>query len=803
MLVALAIHWMATERRIDRVLEMSNIPTWSADRPELDPQSPTGFKNGQRSLIVPGGHNASYFWIVEAQQAAHSGNLRIREIKYDAMPEGRTIDRASPYRLWLISVGWFHSVFSGQSLGYSIEQGTHWADPLLFALMLVFGSIYSARYFGSIASAGFAITCVSIFPLAGNFQPGAPDPHSLSWVLAVTCLLPLLVALRYNNRKTQPTLHLLLSGTISGLGVWSDASTGMPVILAIFLGGLTYEIILMRDRIVEPACVNRWRRWGTSAAVVTLAGGLYECVPGHLTLSLESINPLHALVILGFGECLRTLSLMLKGVKSGLEKSHFILLGLSFLAILVWPVVGLISESGSLLASDFYARELANHPNGAIASSLSKWINEEGQGGSKFAILLSIAIVFVSTLRITRETDEKATSGLIALTSIAAILALILGYFELRWWNLFNAFTLALVLCLLAGAENWKPGKMFQRSAVLLLFIPGLFLSFPSAASDDVANSISQVEKQALVGRDYSYWLNQRRGEETPVVLSTHIFSNLLAYYGGFGTILSSDDGSEDGYHAAVRILSTSTIQEATILLNDKGITHIALPLWDPLLDRMIQTGAGVRPGEALPPNAFAVALREWDFPLWLRPLAYTIPPKSDFSNFQIRSFALGPELEEELRLSRLADMFVEQGERWSFRAMGEGLKAYPRSPIALGALANIELASQNKDALEETLETLIPYLSRRSARNLPSDRRASLAILFARTKRLELAKEQLQTCFKGLNAEALKSMTPTTVAGLLALSNSLEVPFPSSELRSTALSLVSPQVRDLLPKSK
>ncbi|MDQ8187813.1 hypothetical protein [Pelagicoccus sp. SDUM812002] len=799
LVIAFAIHWTATERRIDRVLEISSTPTWSADRPEIDPQSPTGFEHGQRSLIIPGHHNASYFWIIEAQEAAHTGNLRIREVTYDAMPDGRTIDRTSPYRLWLISVGWLHSLANGESLGYSIERGTLWADPALLALMLVFGSVYSARYFGSLASVGYSLACVSIFPLAANFQPGAPDPHSLSWVLALAGILPLLAALQENKRIGRPNLHFVCAGAISGLGVWTDASSGMPVLLSLFLGGLASEFLRSREHATFSPRANGWRVWGSSAAAVILMGGLFEKLPEYLSLSLNSVNPIQALIALGFGEFLRNFSLLLKHGRSGLGKVSLTLLGMSSLALLIWPIVGAISESGSLLAADFYARELANHPNGTIASSLGTWINEKGQGAAKFTTLLPAALVFVAGLRMVQNRSNTARSTQIALALVAVLLALILGYFELRWWNLFNAFSLALVVSLLADAKTWKQSKLLPRFAILLLLVPGLLLGYPETANGSAAENLSQSDKQALVGRDYSYWLNERRGEDTPVVLSTHIFSNLLAYYGGFGTILSSDDGYEEGYRSAVRILSTNTIQEATILLNDKGITHIVLPLWDPILDRMVQVGTGVDPGEILPPSAFAVSLREWDFPLWLQPLAYSTPKTGDFASFEIRSFALGPEQEEELRLSRLADLFVEGGESWSYRAMREGLKAYPRSPAALGAIANIELASQNRVALEETLETLIPYLSRRSARNLPTDRRVSLAILLARTKRIELAKEQLSKSMENLDTDTLRFLTPNTVASLVLLSRSLDVQFPNDETIKLANELLPPDIREQL----
>src|SRR5690606_4613951 len=122
------------------------------------------------------------------------GAWRLRHIDYDATPDGRDINRTAPYRWWLISVGWLYGSIQGEPLGYAIERGTLIADPILLALLLVFGAAYSARYIGFFGAIGFIIGGICIFPLSANFQPGAPDPHSLAWLLALGSVLPLLAS---------------------------------------------------------------------------------------------------------------------------------------------------------------------------------------------------------------------------------------------------------------------------------------------------------------------------------------------------------------------------------------------------------------------------------------------------------------------------------------------------------------------------------------------------------------------------------------------------------------------------------
>jgi hypothetical protein len=263
--------------------------------------------------------------------------------------------------------------------------------------------------------------------------------------------------------------------------------------------------------------------------------------------------------------------------------------------------------------------------------------------------------------------------------------------------------------------------------------------------------------------------------------------------------VVSGDDSNETGRLAAMRIASATTAQEAAILLRSRGITHVALPLWDPALDQLVRIGTGTPAGDPLPERAFSAALQWWDMPLWMRPMDYLIPSETHFKEFEVRVFALQAEQEPDLGLSRLADFFVERGQLREAESVRESLKAYPRSVVALGATANVDFALREGVRLSETIEALVPYLSRRAGRDLPPDRRLSLAALFMRTKRVDLAREQLTECLEELDSDTLRKLTPGEVVNLVALSRSLGIAFPNKELETASLALIHPGVRDSL----
>lgn len=800
LLAALALHGLATERRINRIEAITNLPTWSVDAPQLDASSPTGFELGQRELIVPGHHNPSFVWIMEAQKTVENGKLRLRHIDYDDAPNGRDIRRTSPYRWWLITTGWLHATISGEPLGYAIERCALIADPILFALMLIAGGVYSARYLGSFAAIGFVIGGISFFPLIANFQPGAPDPHSLAWVLALGSVLPLFASLR--KVGTQRRTHFIIAGIFGGLGLWNDATSQAPVLLAIFLGAIGYELIRSRDTEQAATTPSNWRAWAIAGTLTTLASSIFEFAPNYFTWSLDAISPIHAVAWWGFGEAILAASTWSKSGRKGFDRQTLALLGGAVLAIAAWPLAGILSENGlTLLASDFYARELANHPSGGIAPSLSIWLGR-ANSGAKLATLLPCVFLFILPMRIFMSKIDSETRGRLVFVLVTVLFAVVLAFFEIRWWNLFNALALVGLTVLFAETEIQVAGERLKTLGLALLVLPGLFVGFPPAVEGDEVSDLTQMETMALIERDFSYWLNKRSGSEPNVIFSTPIFSSAAAYYGGIDVIVSNDSTNNAGYLTATRIASSDTEQEVSILLNSRSITHVVLPVWDPTMDHFVRIGMNVPAGKPLPLNAFSVALRDWDLPAWMRAMNYSIPQELGFKGYSLNAFALQAEQAPELGLSRLTDLFVERGQMVEARSIREALKSYPRSVVAMGSIANVDYALRDRASLDASLEKLIPYLSRRSSRNLPADRRITLAVLFMRTNKTDLAREQITACLEKLDTTTLRTLTPDAISGLIAISHALAIPFPDEKLETAALELIPPNIRERLTQN-
>lgn len=778
---ALALLWVATARQIARVEALTAHPTWSVDPPARDATGPTGYAQGQRRLVVPGHHDPSFWWIMEAQQSVAEGRLRLRHIAYDAAPEGRELRRTAPYRWWLIAVGWLQGLVSGEPAGPAIERGALFADPLLLALLLVGGAFYCARFVGPRAAAAFVAGAISLFPLAANFQPGAPDPRSLAWVLALGSLLPLLATV---SRRS----HFALAGACGGLGFWNDASSQTPVLLAVGLGAAAWTWLRARQPGGAEASLP-WRTWAWTGAVTVLAATIFEFAPDHFTWSPDAVHPVHAAAWWGLGEILCAIHRWSRHGRGALNRRAVLGWVGAMLAVAAWPTAILATGAGGVLAPDFHALELANHPQGGVAANLGAWLREAG-GGAQAAVLLPIGLLVAWGLRMLLGKPDAEERGRLAFVLAGGVFVAGLACVQLRWWNLFDVFALV-GLAVFFGSNR----PLTWSWAVLLLVMPALFVGFPAASEGNAAPVPTPREAQVLIARDFAQNLVRRAGPDPVLLFSTPRFSGAAAFYGGFPVVVSNDV-NRAGYERAARIASAGTEQEMSVLLQSRGITHVALPLWDPVLDQLVRIGRNLPADQPLPPDALAVALRDWDFPPWMRALDCLVPNEPGLQGFELRAFALQPELEPDQALSQLADFFLERGQIREAHAVTASLEAYPRSVVALGAIANVQLALRDGAGLKETLETLRPHLSRRAARNLPADRRISLATLLLQTRQPEPAKEQLSACLASLDAPTLRTLTPGTLVNLFFLSRSLDLPFPDKELEQLAWELVPPAAR-------
>jgi hypothetical protein len=154
---------------------------------------------------------------------------------------------------------------------------------------------------------------------------------------------------------------------------------------------------------------------------------------------------------------------------------------------------------------------------------------------------------------------------------------------------------------------------------------------------------------------------------------------------------------------------------------------------------------------------------------------------------------------EDAVALSRLAEYFVEMGRFDYADSVAQILRRFPADLGALVARAQVEGARGDEAGFTKTVEVLRQRLAGKSDRNLPWDRRVSLAIALARAKQLDLARAQVQRCFESVDEENLRSLTTASLYRLQLLGKTFGLAVPDQRLQKLARDLIPEDLRSRL----
>jgi len=799
LLSALAFQFWTTRARIARVEAITAI---AREEIPTDADSVSGYHGDRRQLIIPERNNDTYHWIVQTQQMLATGEARIRHVDYDNAPFGRPVHFASPYRWWLGAIAWFDHQLTGRPIGLSVDRAALLADPLLHALLLIVVTIVVARTFGSPAASSVALALACSFPLAAGFLPGVPDHHTLAVVCAVASILPLVLGLRHaalgDSRAAQRAF--VLGGISGGVGLWVGVSSHWPVLVGIIVGAL------LAAWVARPAPKNPgtalplppWRAWAVGGALSVLAAHLIEYFPDHLgSWRLEIVHPVFGLAWLGAGELLARAVRWIQRRELRTSARDLAIVALAVLATASVPLVPLLKSGTEYPAADPLASRLTNLLDGAFAENFATWLMREGLSTPTTAILASIFLFAAgAALTLVRSTDLRFRLPLaFALGPIA--LALAFSFARLWWWNIFGAALVALLALVTAAIHaGAKPVRRLSWwTALVAAFALSLAPLLPRHVKDQ-NHVLTLMEVEGLIERDLAHWLAKRRPADEIVVLAPPSVTTTLSFYGGFRGLATFRWENKDGMAAAGRIVSAYSPDEALALVEQRGVTHIIVPTWDPFLDELARLGA------AHPQNTFVAGLKRWAQPLWLRPIPFELPAIAGFEGQSVVIFEVVPLQSEVLALSRQAEYFIEVGQPQLAAEVARSLARFQSDIGALVARAQVAVATGDASAHASVFDPLVGLVTAGADRHLAFDRRVSLAIALAQGKRADLSRAQLERCLADLNEPRLRSLTTASLYRLLVLANAFELEISAPSLRALAHDLLPAALRQRLVQS-
>lgn len=788
-LIALAVVVALQVVRIRRLQQLTSLPEWSVDSPTPEASSPTGYSHQHRSLLVPDRMGQSQQWIAQTQQMLAEGKWRIEHVDYDNAPLGRETRLPGIYRLWLASLSWIYGAITSSSSGVAVERVALFADPLLQILTALTTGWFVIRHFGSLAGILVTAALVSAYPLATNFIPGAPNPQGLMETCVLWSVLPLVAGFGLTQKKNfdvKSDRLFFIAGAAGGIGLWLNANTQLSVLAGTVAGAIAYIYLSYGAPENRPL---PWRKWALGGCVVSLAGYMADYFPSRMTLRLDVNHPLYALAWLAAGEVLHQLNRWNRQ-KSGplrlgrLIATGLLLLGLGTVAFL-W-----LSHRVAILSSDMSASQLSRLDDGFSAPSFVRLVAINGFSLQILALILPVTLVVGLCIPLLGRSVPIVQRAAVAFVLGPIALTFLFAVEMLRWWNTLESVALVawvVVITLTAEAKS----RIFQRwigiGGVGAAVWIGLLQLVPPASfwrSDEFTPS----EMQKMVERDLAHWLSQRH--PGAVVLAPASLTTPLWFHGGLRGITTIDVDNNAGLEGAVRISAALTQQEAFVLMQNRQVSYIVLPSWDLGLNQSARIA--VEGNKSL----FIEQLRNWIFPLWIRPVAYFSPSINGFESRSVLVLEVVEPQSEPMLISQLATYFIEANLPGIATELLKSVSRFPTNMSTLITRAEIEYATDDHAAFSQALTSVVTALERKADRALAWDRRVALAAVLAEGNRDDLARVQISRCFAEVDETRLRFLSPRSLFHFLMIGKNYGLTVADPHLRQLALQLLPPDSR-------
>ena len=809
---AVAFTVVDTVVHVRHIEEMSRQYGVMVDPPAVDPASPTGYALGLRSMLYPDGGLDTLHWVMQTQALLAVGEGRIRHVDYDNAPAGREVHWASPFHWWLALLAEFDHAATGRPLGSAVEHAALYADPVLLLLVLLAVVPLTARRFGGTAAAFMAGGMVAAFPFYIFFMTAYADHHGLAEACALLTVLGLLaggggvVNGVAAGGGTDPLIAWLpgrraarrwfaLSAVAGGEGLWISAASQVPVLIGVGAGALAAGWLTRRggageDWRAEP---ELWRWWGRVGAATSFVAYLIEYFPSHLGMRLEVNHPLYALAWLGGGELLFQLDRALAAGRLDRGPRAALALAGALGAVALLPAVILATGATTFLVGDPFVWHL-HVQSIAEFESVASFLHRAPLGWGVIADLLPALLILPAAGLLAWRPLPPPGRALLALALVPTLLFFGMTAAQVRWWGIAYGLLFAVLAVQFALLERRGPGRApagWWRLGCALLFLPGAANAVRGTVR---TGELTRDNVQALAERDVAQWLRLRAGRDPVVVLSSPATTTPLIYYGGLRGLGTLYWENRDGLKHAAAIFAAPTPDEAYALVRRYGVTHIVLMSWSLFTEDYVRLYLGLAPGQALPPDAFILALLHGrGVPPWLRPLPYPLPDNAALKDQTVLIFEVTPPQGPDATAVHLADYLLQMGRLDLVGRVEPELAAYPRSLPAQAMLAYVEGRRDEGEAFAATMDRLGALVP---PPDLALEDRIRLAFVLAAAGRLEPAREQLARCLGGLDEPALRRLTPGSLRDLLVLTEKFGAPIPDPHLRRLAVELLPPMMR-------
>jgi hypothetical protein len=701
-------------------------------------------------------------------------------------------------------IAWLDHEISGRPAGPAVEHAALYADPLLHLLLLAAGPRFLRRGSSALPAALLAMGMAAVFPFAAGSCRGRPTIMAWYWLAVLWSVLPLLAGIArrifgnggLGGRSRAALVFRRRNRGRSRLVDWRGREGAGARSASRWVGGSRPGWLVPRRREggrAGAAAPLPWGSWALGGAAASLAGYLIEFFPSYLgSWQLRVNHPLYGLAWLGGAVVLKRVTAWIERRRLPWSLREAGVLSLAVVAVAGLPVVMRLTQNPGFLEMDLSAFRLTRLPGDAREANLWAWLVDEFFTPRVWATVLPVLLVLPAVgLALLRRTGMASRASLAVALGPAFVT---IGYacWQLRWWNQADAVLLGLLVAATAAIDDTfqhRLSRWIWPGFLAPMLLLGAIQVLPQRDVPE-KNALEEPEFLGLIERDLARWLAGHAGPVDVVILAPHDTGAALYYYGGLRGLATLGWENRAGLEAAVRIVSASTPEEAKELMDRRGITYVVIPSWDSYLDSYARMGMGQVEGTALK------TWHDWNLPPWLRPVPYQIPSIAGCEGQSVAVLEVVEEQDAAAALSRIAEYFVEMQQLDPAAMAGQALRRYPADLGALAARAQVEIARGDTAGFASTVELLQRRLSSKADRGLPWDRRVSLAIMLARGKHMDLARDQVLRCLAEVDEAKLRSLTTDSLYRLHVLWKAFDLAIPDQRLRGLALELLPADMR-------
>ena len=589
-----------------------------------------------------------YVWNRHAEKLGEDGEWRVRFTDMDNAPHGREVHWSSGFALYLRGLGEIYSHYSGDTLRNSIYRMSIWANPILLVISLALFATLSARRFGPMCGSVLAIGMISTASFYEGFLPGYPDHHGITafallgmvfgiaWAGAGWVQGPQGGAFLPPRSLRQARHGMIFSGVSAAGALWISGFSAAVIALGIGLGAMLGVALFARKAAQEGYEYHPelWKLWSLVTAGGSLGFYLLEYFPSHIGLRLEVNHPLYAVAWLGGGWVIYEMTKWILARQAGPAAFPWKRLILPVLASASLPVV--ILSVGPQVYTIKHEFMLGLMKNIAEVLPLMTRINM-GAISWKVAFGYFPILALAGVLLLFYRGMCSAAKGVLLILLCPIVVVTCMQFAQVRWGMLNGPVYIALAGVLIPQAWRFLPRSTIARiggGAVLLgmvyLFsvdsVRGMVKPFWVQYTSGRQIQVGAGQLLALLHRDIAKTINENAGNKPVVLLSSPNSSCLLANFGGFKTIGTLYWENVEGLQTAAHMLNAQSDEEALAMIQEHGVTHVALMTWENFIGPYFQIiHPNPKPGLSLENSFGQKALFNKQLPRWARPIPY--PP--------------------------------------------------------------------------------------------------------------------------------------------------------------------------------